>query len=156
MIVLANDHLGKSLHGVLFNRLVTFAATITPEIPPVSIIEYWLNRFYANDPSIQLLVELDNSYNIVAHAVVEIQHVANAVVICCHQYQSDKPDMARLDEFIEYGRKLKLEHNAACMMFTTAKNTKAYEKRYGFKAVRTVMIDYEALERALEEGEADG
>lgn len=142
MIVLTNDHLGKSLHGVLFNRLAAFAETITPEIPAPSIIEYWLNRFYANDPSIKILIELNEQYAIVTHAVVEIQHVAGVVVICCHQYQSDKADLAKLDELVEYGRKLKLEHNAACMMFMAAKNTRAYEKRYGFKAVRTVMLEY--------------
>jgi len=156
MIVLANDHLGKSLHGVLFNRLTAFAADVTPEAPAGPIVEFWLNRFYSNDGSIQILVELNQQYEVVAHAVLEIQNLAGVVVLSCHQYQADKADLQRFDELVEYGRKLKQQIGAAFMTFTTVKNVKAYEKRYGFKAVRTIMIDYDALEKALAEGEADG
>jgi hypothetical protein len=145
MIVLANDHLGKSLHGVLFNRLTAFAAELTPEAPAGPIVEFWLNRFYSNDGTIQLLVELNQQYEIIAHAVLEIQHFAGIIVLSCHQYQSDKSDIHRVDEFVEYIRKLKHEIGAAFMTFTTVKNIKAYEKRYGFKAIRTIMLDFDTV-----------
>lgn len=147
MIELRNDYLGKSLHGVLYNRFLSFAQRVTPEIPAEEIITLWLNRFYLNDPFIKILVEVDEQYRIIAHAVFEIQRVASVVVVACHQYESDKPSPARLDELVAYGRDLKAKVNAYCATFMVEKGVKAYEKRYGFKAVRTIMLDYdESLE----------
>lgn len=157
VIELQNDYLGKSLHGVLYNRFLHFAQRLTPEIPAEEIITIWLNRFYLNDPFVKILVELDEQYRIVAHAVFEIQRVANVTIVACHQYESDKPSVTRLDELIAYGRDLRSKSMAHCGTFMVEKGVKAYEKRYGFKTVRTIMLDHDGdVTGVVPEGKTDG
>lgn len=148
MIELQNDHLGKSLHGVLFNRMVAFARSLTPELPPEGIINRWLSRFYESDPLVRILVEMNEQYQITAHAIFEIQQAFGVIVISCHQYHTDKSNLANLDAVVAYYRDLKAKTGATCGTFMTEKGSKAYEKRYGFKAVRTIMLDFDAVEES--------
>jgi len=52
----------------------------------------------------------------------------------------DKSTKDVVDECMEYLDKLKELTNASCIAFAVAKNAKVYEKRYGYKVSRIMMI----------------
>lgn len=154
MIKLSNDNLGRILHFSLYNRLHSFCVTHTPEIPPEHFVNNILNRLYNNDPSLYLFVDLEDNYNITAHAVVDIQDAFTNRVIYCYQLQRDKPDTSKQDEFMETLDKLAEIHSATCIAFTVVKNSKVYEKKYNYTLARSVMI--KTTKDSKEEGNSNG
>lgn len=140
MIRLSNDNLGRILHFSLYERLRAFCAAHTPEVPAEAFVNAVLNRLYNGDTSLHVLVELEDSYTIVAHAVIDVQDAFGNKVVYCHQLQRDKPDTAKQDEFMEALQKLAEYHSAVCIAFSVTKNAKVYEKKYGYSLARSVMI----------------
>jgi hypothetical protein len=140
MIRLSNDNLGRALHAALYARLRTFCQQNTPEVPSEPFVNAVLSRLYNSDSSLHILVELDNVYNIIAHAVIDVQQAYGNTVIYAHQYQRDSPSVAAMDEFMEYLDKLAEFHNATCIAFSIVKNTKVFEKKYQYRTARSVMI----------------
>lgn len=140
MIRLGNDNLGRMLHASIYARLRNFCVQHTPEFPPELVVNAWLQRLYNSDPTFHLLVTLDDSYKIIQHAVIDIQDAFGKVFIQCHQAQTDKPNVAQTDEIMEYLEKLKADTQAACIVFMTTRPTKAFEKKWGYKIFRTVLI----------------
>ena len=144
MMRLANDDVGKALHAVLYRRMLSFAQECTPELPGEAFVASWLERFYRDDGTMHILVNMDDSLNVTAHAVIDVQQAMYHYILQCHQLQVDHPDITQVDEVVEYGRKLKAAYEAqahtAIMTFMVTKNVKAYEQRYGFKAARAILI----------------
>ena len=154
MIRLANDNLGRALHAALFQRLYTFCVKHTPEFPAEIAVNNWLSRLYQGDPSMHILVELDDKFNIIEHALAEVSVFLNIKVIHCHQAQHDKPSISHAAELMEYLDKLQAYENAACIVFSIAeaKHAKQFEKRHNYKILRTVLIKTPQHD----ESEADG
>lgn len=140
MIRITNDHLGRALHAVLYTRLFNFCAKYTPEAPAEGVVATWLSRVYTNDTYLHVLATLDESYNVIEHAVIDVQQVYNNVIVYCHQLERDTASLESMDEFMEFLDKLAEIHNASCIMFTIADHSKAFEKRYGYQAVRALMM----------------
>lgn len=140
MIRLHNDNLGRLLHPVLYHRIHAFCMQYTPEIPAELFTNAILQRLYNSDSSLHILVTLDDNYTVIEHAIIDVQHAYGIPVIHCFQLVKDKPNINTMDELMEYVDKLKAETNAACITFTTTKNTKAYQKRYGYSLLRSVML----------------
>lgn len=136
---LVNNTLGMLLHAPLYNRMVEFAKHYTPEFPCEDVVAEWLQALYANNPSVHILVNIEGN-SITAHAVLVVSTPYNKPVLMCHQLKDDKKTSVFLDEVVEYGHKLCNEINAELMMFFTEKSSKAYEKKYGFKTARYVMV----------------
>ena len=139
MIRVNNDNLGRALHALLYLRLRDFCIEHTPELPAEPFVNVVLNRLYNGDPLLHVLVELENN-TIVAHAIIDIQEAFGNKVVYCHQLQRDKPDISAQDELMEAVDKLADYHNAVCIAFSVTKNSKVYEKKYGYTHARSVMI----------------
>jgi hypothetical protein len=142
MIRLFNDNLGRALHAALFHRLHTFCVKHTPEFPAEIAVNNWLSRLYQGDTSIHILVELDDKYNITDHSLAEVSTFLNIKVIHCHQTQHDKSSITAMSELMEYLDKLAEYENASSIIFSVAnsKHARAFEKRYGYQTLRTVLI----------------
>lgn len=134
-----NNNLGRALHASLYTRLLTFCAQYTPEMLAEPVVQSWLQRVYANDSSMHMIVTLDDTYNILAHAVIEIQQMYNQNIITCHQVQSEKNSVSAIVEGMEYIDKLATATDAVCTIVYMAKHTKALQK-LGYDISRTVMI----------------
>jgi len=136
------DQLGRLLHDPLRNRIYDFNVIHSPEFPADVITDHWLNQFYQPDDNIHILVELDNKYNITAHCVTLIQEQLGYKIIMSPQLKDDKKSKTFVDECIEYFAKLRNEIRATCSIFIVTEHVKAYEKRYGYSAARTVMVQF--------------
>lgn len=140
MIRLCNDNLGRMLHAPLYARLRAFCLEHTPEFPAEPVVNTWLQRLYNSDPTFHILVTLNDEYIITEHAVIDSQIAFGKTIIQCHQAELDKSNVANANEIMEYLNKLRAETNADCIVFSLAKYSKAFEKRWGYKIFRTVMI----------------
>lgn len=148
MIRLSNNDLSKALHLALYNRMVNFAHQHSPELPAEPIVEDWLKRLYANDPTLHIVVNLESGFKIIEHAVIEIQVTPAGYIIVCHQCLRDKPNRATFEEGIAYIDELITAINAQAAIFFTNKHIKALEK-YGYTQSRVIMVKY--AEKAGEE-----
>ena len=140
MIRLQNNLLGMMLHAALYDRLLRFIEVYTPEGMGSGIVSIWLNRFYQGDPTLHILVDLDESYKITAHAVLEIQDNFGVRVASLHQAEGPTKSPAALAEALEYLEKLAAEAGASYIVAYVAKGNKALETKYGFSTVRTVLM----------------
>lgn len=140
------NKLGMFYHAPLYDRMIAFAKENTPEIPCEPVIRKWLERFYSGDDNIHILVKFNDNGEMISHGVIDIQEMYGVRVILCHQMAHDDIKMTKADmsiafaEAIEYVDKLRDTYDAVCSMITVAKNSKVYEKKYGYKVLRTVMI----------------
>lgn len=133
------DNLGRLLHDPLYQRLISFGIQYTPEFPIIPVVNHWLNLFYNDDPNIHILIDYDST-GISAHSFIMIQEAFNQRVVMCHQVQDDKRSGTFISEIMEYLDKLKSESGAYCIMANVPKNSKVYEKKYGYTIARAVMI----------------
>lgn len=133
------DGLGRILHEALYQRLLTFAKKYTADFPAEGVIHAWLNRFYAGDPSVIILVNIEQ-YQITAHAFIELQPIGGYQVVMVHQLEYDTKQTEPLQLFAEYLEKLLIESNSYCVCIQVSKNVKVYERKYGYKVVSTLMM----------------
>jgi hypothetical protein len=142
MIRLVKGQLARVLYEPLYQRLLTFANTVTSEIMGEPTVDMWLQRLFVGDPRLHILVELDQTtFVIIAHAVIDVQETApGQCVIVCHQLQSDKVGLDMIALCDEYGVKLASEVNAQALVFFTEKHSKVYERKYQYKVMRHVMV----------------
>ena len=140
MIRLQNDDLGRLLHNPLYRRIYTFCEAHCPELPAQVFTDAVLTRLYTNDLNLHLLVTYDDMFKITEHAVIDVQTAYGNTVIHCHQLQRDKGSLDEMDKFMQYLDDLKAATNAVCISFSVTKNSTAYQKRYGYKIARTVMV----------------
>lgn len=146
MIRLRNTNFARAIHQLLYERMVPLCVEYMPEEVARLLVSDWLNRLYSDDPSIHILINMnDENTAIVEHAVIEVQTALNGAVkiIMCHQCQHDKPLLSHIGEGIEYMDKLAVELNATCKMIYVSKHSKALEKKYGYHSVRTCMVKYD-------------
>jgi len=138
------------MHAALYQRIHDFCTKYTPEVPAEIVVNAWLNKLYTSDLRFHMLVHFDDNFNIIEHAVVEVQPAFNVMTVQCHQAQLDKPSISHAVQLMEYLDKLKAEVNAACIVFSMSDNryVKQFEKRHGYKVFRTILIktDSEAEE----------
>jgi hypothetical protein len=142
MIRLVKGQLARVLYEPLYQRLLTFANTYTRELMGEPAVDLWLQRLFAGDNRLHILVELDQAtFKIVEHAVIDVQEIApGQVVVVCHQVQHDKPRLDNIGVGHEYMMKLAAEVGASAIVFFVEKHSKAMERRFGYKTGRTVMI----------------
>jgi hypothetical protein len=133
------DSLGRILYESLYQRMLSHAKKYASDFPAEGVIAGWLNRFYAGDPTVIILVDLDQ-YRIISHAFIELQMVGGYQVVMGHQFEVDSKHQGAFPAFMEYLDKLKAETNSYCICLQTAKHIKVYEKKYGYKAVTTLMM----------------
>jgi len=137
---LYNNPLGRALHDILYCRIVDFCHNYTPELPADVVATEWLNKFYSNDESIHILVNLDDKFNMTAHCLIIVAKSYSCTVIFCHQLQDDKKSGTFLPECMEYIDKLAIQVNAACTSISVTKGVKVMERKYQYKTVRTNMV----------------
>ena len=133
------DKVGRLLYNNLYERMYGFCVTYTPEIPPEPFINACLSAFYGGDDRIHIFVDIDNG-NIVAHGVATIEENYGVVTINGRQVEDDRKRGEFAGEFIEYLGKLRDEIGASCSIYNVSKNVKVHEKKFGYTAVRTVMV----------------
>lgn len=139
MIRLKNDILARLLHQPLYDRLVKFAQEYTPEGMADMAADAWLSALYAGDPNVYILVDIDDKYSILGHAVIDVRQTFGVKVAYCHQVQGEKNSVVALHEGMEYIDKLMEEAGVAYIIIYLAKGSKAME-RHGYKTMRTMMI----------------
>lgn len=135
---LLNDNLARLLHNQLYQRMLSFCQQYTPEMPPEPVVTNWLNRLFLGDNNLHILVNLNDDYKIIGHAVIDVQEMYGNKVIWCYQAQGDKGNDT-LNEGLEYVDKLVMQECAVCSIFMVTKHTKALERK-GYKSTRTIMI----------------
>lgn len=142
MIRLQKGQLARVLYEPLYQRLLTFANKYTCELMGEPTVDLWLQRLFAGDQRLHILVELDPStFKIIEHAVIDVQETApGQFIVVCHQVQHDKANLDTVAIGHEYMMKLAAEVNAQAIVFFMDKHTKSMEKKFGYKTVRTVMI----------------
>ena len=133
-----NNPFGRTIHVLLHERMMQFCQLYTPEVLAEPVVNGWLNRLYADDSTLHILVEMDQ-WKIIEHAVIEVTGTDNCKIIMCHQVYRDKPNKATFEEGLEYIDKLVLQTNAMCSVVFVEKHTKALEK-YGYKISRVAMV----------------
>lgn len=136
------DKLGMLYHAPLYERMVAFAKANTPEFPAEIAVSAWLERFYAGDDRMHIVVSFNDDGAIIGHALVELQTIHGIQAILCHQLSHEKgtASVTDINEGMEYIDKLRDTTQSVCSLITVAKNSKVYEKKYGYKTLRTVMI----------------
>lgn len=136
--------LGMLYHAELYKRMIDFAKANTPEFPCEPVVRKWLDRFYSGDNNIHIIISTNDDGALTGHAVVDVQESYGIRAVLCHQAAHDKVNgdsvYKGMAEAIEYVDKLRDTTDAACSMITVGKNSKVYEKKYGYKTLRTVMI----------------
>ena len=137
---LQNDQLARLLHSQLYDRMLAFCEQYTPEIPAEPVVQSWLQRLYSSDNNLHLIVTLNGNYQITGHMVIDVLQQYGHTVVYCYQAQSDKTNDGTLAEGLEYMDKLMAATQASCCIFSTAKSTAAFTKKYGYKILRTVML----------------
>jgi hypothetical protein len=142
MIRLLPGQIARVLHEPLHNRLMDFAAKHTPEIVSEPTVNLWMQRMFAGDPLLHILVDLaPDTLKINKHAVIDVQQVTQGqFIVVCHQCQHDKPSLDGMDLGHEYMEKLATEYNAQAIVFFMEKHSKAMERKYGYKCTRTIMV----------------
>lgn len=139
MIRLVNGPLARALHQQLYDRMLKFCVQYTPELIAAPVVQSWLTRFYADDPSIHILYRLNDSAQLIAHALIEVQVAFGQHIVICHQQHHDKPNLAHLEEGMEYLDKLAQHLGALGTMVYVEKHSKALQK-YGYKTTRLCML----------------
>lgn len=138
--LLPNTPLARIVHAVLHQRMVTFAEKYTPLDIAEVVVTRWLNRFYCGDPDIIIMVQQDEgSFNLVAHAVIEIQQIGEARVVCGHQLEFDRKFEGGLEEFMKLLDDLTVHIGAVGVCIEVSKNVKVFERKYGYTNTRTLM-----------------
>lgn len=154
---LRNDKLGRILHHQLYDRLIKFCEKYTPEFPAMPVVDYWFSRVFVGDDSIHILFDVDENFLVTGHGVITIQEAYGHRVVFGHQVQSNfetKTKNTFADEVMEYLNKLRDSIGATCSIIYVEKNAKLYEKKFGYKNVRSVLFQYSPLyksDTALEE-----
>lgn len=150
---LRNDTLGRLLHNAVYQRIIKFCEQHTPELPAQVVADTWMQRVYSDDNNLYILLDLDEQYNILGHAVIEVQDQFGYRVVHCYQAQAEvqKKSITSLDFGFEYLDKLAAEVGAVCTVFYASNNIKGIEKRYGYQSVRTVMLKYYTVEQNNEQ-----
>ena len=69
----------------------------------------------------------------------------NHKIVYCYQAQAGNGN-STFNEAMEYIDQLAQSVNAECAMFTVTKHTRTFEKKYGYKPARTVMVKNYKLE----------
>jgi len=137
---LQNDALARILHSSLYDRIASFCEKFTPEVPANVFAGNILARLYNSDDRLHILIDVDEDYKIKGHAILEVQQQGDCKVIFCYQAQGDKGTNITFDAGMRYVDELAAAINAHSAMFTAVQPSKAFEKKYGYKAVRTVMV----------------
>jgi hypothetical protein len=119
---------------------VNFANELTPELPADVVAQVWLNRFYMNDKTLYVIIDMNDSYDVTGHCIFSVNEGYGLKVIDCHQISDDNKSKSFFNECIEYLDKLANELGCICSRFEVAKNVKVYEKKYDYVASRTVMV----------------
>lgn len=145
IIRLTNDNGGRLLHSILYDRMYKACVELNPEMPANAVVNAWLTQLYNSDPSMHVLVNLENG-TVTEHAVITINEAFGVRVVYCHHIVKDKPTKDNVAYYMEYLDKLKEQVNASLIAFSVAKNAKVYEKQYGYKSIRTVMIKSDIVE----------
>jgi hypothetical protein len=131
-------------HADLYDRMLAFANEVTPEIPAEPIVKRWLERLFNGDRNLHVIISTDSKGSLTGHAVVDVQEAYGIRAVICHQASHDKGSgdsfHKGMAEAIEYVDKLRDSTGAVCSVINVAKNTKVYEKKYGYRISRTVMI----------------
>lgn len=137
-----NTDRARILHGVLHRRLVSFVEKYSPDLAQLGedVVTNWLNRFYCGDPSIIIMLYMDEvSYTITAHAVIEVQRLGSKCVVCVHQLEYDTKGVDKVEECIKFVDDLVVQVGAELSSLEVPKNVKVYQ-RYGYKVHRTLLI----------------
>lgn len=137
---LVNDALSRILHHSLYERMVTFAQQYTPEAIAENVVASWLNRLYLGDPNLYIIVDLQDGFKLVGHAVIDIQDNYGCKILHCYQAQGEKNSVIALTEGAEVIDKIAAEVNADCAIFYVAKRVKVLEDKFGYQSVRTLMM----------------
>jgi wobble nucleotide-excising tRNase len=147
IVRLTNGPLARMLHFALYERMLDFCTKVNPEIPGEAIVEAWLDRLYRDDPRLHILVNLDEQYHIVEHAVIDIQQVGSVQAVVCHQVFRDRPNLETFKQGLEYIDNLRRSTGAVCSAIYVQKHVKALE-RAGYKTAQVLMIkcSYDAEE----------
>lgn len=140
MIRLQNNLQGMILHYPTYRRLLKFSQTYCPEQPGDIVVKGWLSRIYADDPSVHILMDLEDDATLSGHAVIEVQRAYAGHIVIVHQLEHDKPSLERLDEGYEYVEKLAASIPAHSLIWFVTEHTKALQRRYNFEVSRTMMI----------------
>lgn len=142
------DKLGMLYHAPLYERMLAFAKENTPEFPAEIAVSKWLQRFYGGDNTVHIIVDMNDSGELIGHAFIELQNIEGIKVLLCHQmaWQKGTAKSADIDRGMEYLDKLRDNTEAVCSLITVEKNSKVYEKKYGYKILRTVMIKVSEVE----------
>lgn len=140
MIVrLTNGPLARMLHFALHERLVAFCEKYTPEFPAEAIVGGWLERLYKDDPTLYLLVDLEENYTIKGHAVIGIEHHYGEPIIHCYQGQGERSTVIGVGVFGEWVDKIAAQVGATKAGFFVEKSSKALTK-LGYHVARVYML----------------
>lgn len=137
---LQNDTLARVLHNSLYERIIDFCTRYTPELPASIFAGNILSRLYSGDDRLHILVDIDNDYKIKGHAILEVQQQSDCKVIFCYQAYGDRGTNVTLDQGMQYVDDLAAAVGAESAIFTVTQHSRVLEKKYGYKATRTVMV----------------
>jgi len=126
------------LHYALYERLLAFCATYTPEFPGEPVVDAWMERLYKDDPDLYLMVDLEDNYTILGHAVICVERPFGIPCIHCYQGQGERKSVTGITVFGELVDKIAASIGARRASFFTEGRSKALEK-LGYKVIRTQM-----------------
>lgn len=135
-----NSERARIVHAMLHRRLVHFIQQYTPLGMADDIVHHWLNRFYCGDPAIIILLNLDEStYQITAHAFIEVQQLGAHKIVCVHQLEYDRKLSESMQDCMAYVDNLVVRLGAHIACVEVSKNAKVYQQKYGYTCSRTML-----------------
>lgn len=137
---LQNDSLARILHAPLYERIKLFAEQYTPELPADVIASGFMNRLFNGDDNLHIMIEYSDNWDIIGHAIAEVQEYGGHKIIMVHQASADKNKQSSLNEGVEYIDKLAEYVGAYCTIFMVTKHIPALQKKYGYKVSRQIMM----------------
>lgn len=127
--------------GVVYDRLYRFFKEYDIHAQHDFIVQGILTKLINESDTIKLLLLIEDN-QIVGHVLMALESDLGTPIITIHQAEYDKgiankeDKEAWLEEVTRFGQ----HHNAQRIALVTRRNPRSFEKNWGFKVHRTIMV----------------
>ena len=136
---------------IVAKRIITFATEFTPEFDPRLVAQAIMVPLWQRDPFVRVLAFVDEQGLVVGHAVTSVQSDGVSSWVMTSQCQADhavgdavKRGILDTEEWVKTTVNPFLVRQGKSpvtqMVMATGRNEKSWERAYGFRVKRRVMV----------------
>lgn len=139
--VAPTNTVGALLMPVVAQRMLRFAVQNCPELDPFAWTASVMTRLWYPKPSVVILAFLDAAMQVVGHAVTVVESSGGRRYAFVSQAELDSHVDGKdvIERAIQLTDSWAASHGATLMVMTTDRSPRAWDRKYGFLALRTVM-----------------